>query len=107
MNIMLVSVRERTREIGLRKAVGATEGDILIQFLTESIALSLAGWVVGILASYGLAYLITSLTPIDVWVQASAIMMALGFCCLVGVFFGVYPAIKAARLDPIVALRYE
>jgi putative ABC transport system permease protein len=107
MNIMLVSVRERTREIGLRKAVGATEGDILIQFLTESIALSLAGGVVGILASYGLAYLITSLTPIDVWVQASAIMMALGFCCLVGVFFGVYPAIKAARLDPIVALRYE
>lgn len=108
MNIMLVSVRERTREIGVRKALGAKKRDILFQFLTESIALSVAGGAVGILfgaaMSLGIPIFITFLpTHLEWW----SILLAFFFSVAVGVFFGVYPATKAARYDPIIALRYE
>jgi putative ABC transport system permease protein len=108
MNIMLVSVTERTREIGLRKAIGATSRAILGQFLAEAIFLSLVGGVIGIVIGIGGAYAITLLSsdfkPI---VQASAIALAVGFSFSVGLFFGIYPARRAARLNPIDALRYE
>jgi putative ABC transport system permease protein len=110
MNIMLVSVTERTREIGLRKAVGARRRDILWQFLIEAVALSLLGGAIGLAAGYGLGALVISLLPIDLppaYVPLWAIALAFGFSAAVGVFFGIYPAGKASRLDPIEALRYE
>ncbi|HEX2164412.1 MAG TPA: ABC transporter permease [Thermoanaerobaculia bacterium] len=110
MNIMLVSVTERTREIGLRKAVGARRRDILWQFLIEAVTLSLVGGAIGLAAGYGLGALVTSLLPIDLppaYVPLWAILLAFGFSAAVGVFFGIYPAGKASRLDPIEALRYE
>ncbi len=105
MNIMLVSVTERTREIGIRKAVGAKMSNILIQFIIEAVALSVVGGSIGIAIGVGGAlaideFLPTAITP---W----SIMLAFGFSAAVGVFFGVYPAFKAARLEPIEALRYE
>ncbi len=108
MNIMLVSVTERTREIGLRKAVGATSRAILSQFLTEAIFLSLLGGAIGIAIGIGGAYAISLIasgfTPV---VKSSAIVLAVGFSFVVGLFFGIYPARRAARLNPIDALRYE
>jgi len=107
MNIMLVSVTERTREIGLRMAIGAKGGDVLLQFLVEAIALSLIGGGIGIALGYGLA------SGMDRWmgwpavVPANAVVMSFGFAAATGVFFGFYPAQKAARLDPIDALRFE
>jgi putative ABC transport system permease protein len=112
MNIMLVSVTERTREIGIRKAMGARRQDILSQFLIEAIVLSGLGGLVGILAGMGLGAAArqfirqfiefpTTFTPL--W----AIGLAFGFCGLLGVIFGIYPAAKAAKLDPIESLRYE
>jgi len=107
MNIMLVSVRERTREIGIRKAIGARGRDILSQFLVEALGLSMAGgvigigvgvigsWVIGALAGWG--FIFDPITPVA----------AMSFSMLVGVVFGVWPATQAARLDPVVALRYE
>ena len=110
MNIMLVSVTERTREIGLRKSVGARRHDILIQFLIEAIILSLVGGVIGLALGYGTGVVVASALPGD-WPAAHvplwAVALAFGFCTLVGVTFGIYPASKAARLDPIEALRYE
>jgi putative ABC transport system permease protein len=110
MNIMLVSVTERTREIGVRKAVGARRQDVLVQFLIEAVTLSLVGGGIGLAAGYGLGALVASLLPGD-WPAAHvpvwAIVVALGFSALVGIFFGIYPAGKASRLDPIEALRYE
>ena len=105
MNIMLVTVTERTREIGIRKAVGAKESDILVQFLIESVVLSASGGIAGILLGYGGAFLLKRFLPtaITPW----SIFLAFGFSVFVGVFFGVYPASKAAKLDPIDALRYE
>lgn len=105
MNIMLVSVTERTKEIGLRKAVGATSKDILFQFLTEAITLCLIGGGIGILLGAGGALLAQKVIPTEVplW----SVILAFGFSAMVGIVFGVAPAIKAAKLDPIVALRYE
>ncbi|MEM7480359.1 MAG: ABC transporter permease [Acidobacteriota bacterium] len=110
MNIMLVSVTERTREIGLRKAVGARKQDIMMQFLIEAIALSFVGGALGVALGFGLGAAVTALVPIDLppaHVPFWAVALAFGFSAVVGVFFGIYPAGKAAALDPIEALRYE
>jgi len=108
MNIMIVSVTERTREIGLRKALGAREGDILIQFLSESILLSFMGGFFGVMMSYiGAAGISRAYPKFAVSVSPFAVTLALVFSIAVGTFFGVYPAYRAARLDPIDALRHE
>jgi len=108
MNIMLVSVRERTREIGIRKALGARNKDIMAQFMIEAITLSGAGGIIGILLGVGLALLIPLfVTVLPTSVSAWSIIMAFTFSAVVGVFFGVYPARKAALQDPIQALRFE
>ncbi|WP_407306956.1 ABC transporter permease [Desulfosporosinus sp. SB140] len=107
MNIMLVSVTERTREIGLRKAVGAKEHDILLQFLLEAIVLSLVGGVVGIALGVGSALLTANLLNWPPLLSGWSILFAVTFSLAVGLFFGYYPALKAAKLEPITALRYE
>ena len=107
MNIMLVSVTERTREIGLRMAVGARAKDILKQFLVEAITLSMIGGLVGILLGAGASYLIGEFAGWRTDITPQAIALAVGFSAGVGVFFGFYPARKASRLLPIEALRYE
>jgi putative ABC transport system permease protein len=107
MNIMLVSVTERTREIGIRKALGARQDDVLLQFLIESVTLALIGGVIGVLAGIGIAEFVTLLIGMPSSIKVWAVLAALVVAGTVGVFFGVYPARKAARLDPIVALRFE
>jgi putative ABC transport system permease protein len=107
MNIMLVSVTERTREIGIRMAVGARGGDVLTQFLVESLVMSLLGGLIGLLVGYGGAALLGRVTGWATATPPSAVIMAVGFSAAVGVFFGYYPARKAASLNPIQALRYE
>src|SRR6185436_7237050 len=107
MNIMLVSVTERTREIGLRMAVGARTRDILRQFLAEAITLSIAGGAVGALLGVGVSRGLTSGLGWPTLITPDAIVIAFAFAAAVGVFFGYYPARKAAELDPIEALRYE
>jgi putative ABC transport system permease protein len=107
MNIMLVSVTERTREIGIRMAIGAKPRDVLLQFLTEAVVICLAGGVIGIAIAVGAAAGITSTGKFDVFVTPSAILLACGFSSLVGVFFGFYPARRASRLQPVDCLRYE
>src|SRR6266436_5953844 len=107
MNIMLVSVTERTREIGIRMAIGATEGDVQQQFLIEAVVLSLVGGAIGIVFGLGASYTITQTLGWPVLVSPAAIVAAVIFSMAVGIFFGFYPARKAARLDPIEALRYE
>ena len=107
MNIMLVSVRERTREIGIRKAVGARGRDILVQFLVEALVLSLSGGLVGVVFGVGASALIGAIAGWGLNVSASTVALAVGFSLAVGVVFGVWPARQAARLDPIDALRYE
>jgi putative ABC transport system permease protein len=107
MNIMLVSVRERTREIGLRKAVGARRSAILMQFLVETVTLSLVGGVLGILLGAGIAGIVTLTGLITTYVSADVVLLSFFFAALVGLFFGIYPAWQAAALRPIEALRYE
>ena len=112
MNIMLVTVTERTREIGLRKAVGARKNDIRLQFLVESSLLSLSGGIIGVLVGWGISVLVgnianstgTALNPV---VQANAVLLATLFSAAVGIFFGIYPANRAANLEPVEALRSE
>lgn len=105
MNIMLVSVSERTQEIGLRKALGATQGDILIQFLVEAVIISVSGGIMGILTGVGIISLVGILSPLSPGISSSAIILSLGISGGIGLFFGVVPAQRAAKLDPIVALR--
>jgi putative ABC transport system permease protein len=107
MNIMLVSVTERTREIGIRMAIGATDTDVQSQFLTEAVTLSCMGGAVGILFGVGISMLITNMAGWAVLISPMSIVAAVVFSMAVGIFFGYYPARKAARLDPIEALRYE
>jgi putative ABC transport system permease protein len=107
MNIMLVSVTERTREIGIRMAIGATETDVQQQFLIEAVVLSLLGGGIGIIVGIGSSFLITNTLGWSVFVSPLAIVAAVIFSTAVGIFFGFYPAQKAAQLDPIEALRYE
>jgi putative ABC transport system permease protein len=107
MNIMLVSVRERTREIGLRQAVGAKTRDILTQFLVEAATLSVAGGIIGIVVGVGTSFLVSRLADWQTVVGPGAVLLAVFFSALVGITFGYYPARKAAYLDPIEALRYE
>ena len=107
MNIMLVSVTERTREIGTRKAIGATNGDIRMQFVTESVIICLIGGVIGIICGTLLGYFGASLLGVIAFPSAGHIALAVGFSMAIGIFFGYYPANNAAKLDPIEALRYE
>lgn len=107
MNIMLVSVTERTREIGIRKSLGAKTRDIMVQFLTESAILSACGGVIGILIGVGVVSAGGALLGIAVVVKPMVIVLAVSFSAVVGIFFGIYPASKAAKADPIEALRYE
>lgn len=107
MNIMLVAVTERTREIGIRKALGARQEDVLVQFLIESVTLSLLGGALGVLVGVGFALAVTALIGMPSAIKLWAVGAGLIVAASVGVFFGVYPARKAAKLDPIVALRFE
>ncbi len=107
MNIMLVSVQERTREIGIRKAIGAKRADILWQFLVEALTLSMLGGVIGIVAGYGMASIIASASPLPYAAKFWSVILGLLLTVVVGVFFGIFPARKAAVLDPVEALRYE
>ncbi len=112
MNIMLVSVTERTREIGLRNAIGARKLDVMLQFLTESLLLSLAGGLIGILVGWGLSILVGTIATannasINPAVSLDSILLATLFSAAVGLFFGLYPARRASDLEPVEALRYE
>jgi putative ABC transport system permease protein len=107
MNIMLMVVTERTREIGLRKALGARRSDIMAQMLTESVVLSIFGGVIGTMFGMAIAVTIASFTPIPAAIEAWSVALGIGITALVGLFFGLYPAMRAARLDPIEALRRE
>jgi putative ABC transport system permease protein len=107
MNIMFVSVTERTREIGIRKAIGARRKDILLQFLVESVIVSGIGGIIGTVLGLGLAVIVSSFIKIPPSVSMGTIAIAWLFSAGVGIFFGIYPANKASKLDPIDALRYE
>ena len=107
MNILLVSVTERTREIGIRKAIGARNSDILVQFLIEALMICALGVFIGVLLAVGVAQLIASTTPIPAAITVWVAVLGLVFVFAIGLFFGIYPASKAARLNPIEALRYE
>ncbi|HJZ76352.1 MAG TPA: ABC transporter permease [Vicinamibacterales bacterium] len=107
MNIMLMAVTERTREIGLRKALGARRADIMAQMLTESVVLSMFGGVIGTVLGAAIAVAISSVTPVPASIEPWSVLLGIGITALVGLFFGLYPAMRAARLDPIEALRRE
>jgi putative ABC transport system permease protein len=107
MNIMLMVVTERTREIGLRKALGAKRRDIMTQVLTESVTLSTLGGIVGISLGFAAAQIVSRLTPLPARLEPWSVILGIGITAGVGLFFGAYPAARAARLDPIEALRRE
>lgn len=107
MNIMLVSVTERTREIGIRKAIGAKRSDIILQFLTESGLLSMIGGILAIIFSFGITKIISMIFPINPILSLNTIMIATIFSVFMGVVFGLIPAWKAAKMDAIEALRFE
>jgi putative ABC transport system permease protein len=107
MNVMMVSVTERTREIGVRMAVGATMGDIRVQFIIEALILSLIGGVIGILIGSVGSVILSSLMQWPTVVSLMSVLLAFGFAALTGIFFGFYPAYKASLLNPIDALRFE
>jgi putative ABC transport system permease protein len=107
MNIMLASVMERTREIGVRRAVGARRRDILSQFLFESVVLSLAGGLIGVVLGFSISWTVSVLSEWNTVITGFSVVLAFGFALGVGVIFGTYPAMSAAKLDPIDALRYE
>ena len=107
MNIMLVSVTERTKEIGIRKAIGARRKDILTQFLIEAVVVTAVGGAVGVLAGFGLAYLISALIGFPLFINSWSAVLGVGMSSLVGIIAGLWPAWRAARLDPIEALRAE
>ena len=107
MNIMLASVTERTREVGLRRSLGARKKHIVLQFLTESAVLSLVGGLLGLVLAYGVVTLAKALTPIPMQTPISAVIISLVLSLSVGLFFGIYPATRAAKLDPIEALRAD
>ena len=107
MNIMLMNVTQRTREIGIRKALGARRRDVLQQFLTEAVTLTMVGGATGVLVGLGVARLVASLSRFPATFSASAVAAGLIVSALVGLFFGTYPAWRAARLDPIESLRHE
>jgi len=107
MNIMLVSVTERTREIGIRLSVGARSFDILTQFLVEAVVLSLSGGLIGVLAAFGLTFILNTFVKMSTVIYPLTIFMAVTFAAAIGIFFGFYPARKASNLNPIDALRYE
>ena len=107
MNIMLVSVTERTKEIGLKKAIGARKGVILGQFLTEASVLTSLGGILGVGSGIGLAYFISNIADVPVAISVPAIAVSVIFSMVIGIVFGLIPSIKAANLNPIDALRYE
>lgn len=107
MNIMLVAVTERTREIGVRKALGAQRSAILMQFLIEAMMLTAIGGLVGVMLGAGIAFLVKAVTPLPTYVSGWSVITGLVFSAVVGVFFGLYPAMRASRLDPVESLRYE
>ncbi|MGH9672017.1 MAG: ABC transporter permease, partial [Bryobacteraceae bacterium] len=107
MNVMLVSVAERTKEIGVRRALGATQADIRRQFLTESVMQCILGGVIGILAGFGTAVVLRTVTSFPATVETWVAVLGLVLSCGIGLFFGIYPAVRAARLDPVAALRSE
>lgn len=107
MNIMLVTVTERTKEIGLRKAVGATKGAILFQFLIEAIVITLLGGSIGLGLTYLTSYIIEVKTDLSPDISPQIIALALGISIIIGIIFGLWPAYRAAQKDPIEALRYE
>jgi putative ABC transport system permease protein len=107
MNIMLASVTERTREIGLRRSLGARKKHIFLQFMTESAVLAAVGGIIGLMLAYGIVALVRSVTPIPVKTPLSAVIISLTVSTAVGLFFGIYPAMRAAKLDPIEALRAD
>jgi putative ABC transport system permease protein len=107
MNIMLVSVTERTREIGLRKAIGAGKNDILLQFIIEAVSISSIGGLIGIILGFIGSIALAPVLSLTVVISPDTILLAAGFSAMVGLFFGIYPAMRAANLNPIDALRYE
>jgi putative ABC transport system permease protein len=107
MNVMLATVTERTREIGVRKSLGATRRDVLLQFLVEASVMAGVGGVIGVASAYAVSFLIDAFTPLPMHVPIFAVVTAVGVSSLVGLISGVYPASKAAKLDPIEALRFE